>query len=515
MWVGDLQHAVIGEEILMTPRPNVLIASLLWLLLVTLALPSLSFGQTCSPGSGPTITVQPGDDVQSKVNAAGCGATLLFNPGVYKNFSVVPLDYDQFISSTPKAAILSGATLVNNFVFNTTLNLWVGKITITPVSGPKGQCFTGVVGCIHPEDLFFNGTLYSRVNAYTSVVPGTWFLNYNSGNVYLADNPTGQNVQISTTRFAIGGGNITSVVINGFIIEHYGNPANNGAVEGFDYYHLTSIPSFNWLVENSEIRYNHGAGIALGGQMTVSGNYLHHNGQLGVGGTGNNVTVTGNEIAFNNAVKYSWAWAGGAKFVQVVGLSVTRNYSHDNFGAGLWTDIENSNVDISFNQLSNNRGAGIIHEISYGAAIHDNTITNDGIDPRGTGPWWGGGIMIANSSGVQVYNNTLTNCQNGIMEQSKNRGNGSNGLPYLLENVAVYNNNIIQNAGFAAGLVRSYPTGNLIYTSSGNTFGVNNTTSTSAPNTYTLSSPVKFVWLYNSLPNSQITYSQWQAQGNN
>jgi hypothetical protein len=489
-----------------------LIKTGLWVVLACLV-SGLSYAQ-CAQGSGPTVTVQPGDDVQAKVTAAGCGATFVFSPGVYNNFSVVPLDYDQFISSTPKAAILSGATVPSNFVFNTTLNLWIGKIKITPVASPKGVCYPGVVGCVRPEDLFFNGKLYSRVNATSSVVPGTWFLNYSSGGVYLADNPTGQNIQIGTTRFAIGGGNITSVVINGFIIEHYGNPANNGAIEGIDYYGLTAIPSFNWLVKNNEVRYNHGAGIALGNHMTVTGNYLHHNGQLGVGGTGNNVTVTGNEIAFNNTVKYSWAWAGGAKFIQIVGLSVTNNSSHDNFGAGLWTDIENSDVDISFNTLSNNRGAGIIHEIGYNATIHDNTLTNDGIDPRGTGPWWGGGIIVANSSGVQVYNNTLTNCQNGIMEQSKNRGNGSNGLPYLLESVLVYNNHITQSTGFAAGLVKNYPTGNLIYTGAGNTFGTSSK-ATPAPNNYTLSAPVKFVWVYNNLPNSQITYSQWLAQGNN
>ena len=246
--------------------------------------------------------------MQSLVTSSGCGATFNFAPGTYNNFSVVPLDYDQFISTTPKGAILSGATTVNNFVYNAKLKLWVGNVKVTPVSNAEGICYPGVVGCIHPEDLFFNGTLYGRVNAYTSVVTKTWYLNYTSGNVYLYDNPTGHTVQISTNRFAVGGGNITSVVINGFVIEHYGSPANNGAVEGIDYYGVTLIPSFNWLVENNEIRYDHGAGVNLGDQMTVTGNYVHHNGQMGVGGTGNNITVTNNEIAFNNAVEYSWAW---------------------------------------------------------------------------------------------------------------------------------------------------------------------------------------------------------------
>jgi hypothetical protein len=438
----------------------------------------------------------------------------MFRSGVYNNLSVVPLDYDRFISSSPKGATLSGANVVNNFVFRTTISLWVGNIQITPVRNPKGSCNPQHAGCVHPEDLFFDGVLYKRVNAYTSVVSGTWYLNYTNGNVYLADDPTGHTIEISTTRFAIGGGNITSVVVNGFIIEKYGSPANNGAIEGIDYYQITRAPTFNWLIENNEIRYNHGAGVWLGDQMTVTRNYLHHNGQFGVAGTGNNVTVTNNEIAFNNAVEYLYAWGGGAKFVQIVNLTVTSNYSHDNKGPGLWADIENSNVDIAFNQLSNNRVAGILYEISYSGQVHDNTITNDGIDTRGTGPWWGGGVMIANSSGAQVYKNTITNCQNGIMGLNKNRGNGSNGLPYLLQNVIVYNNKITQNASFAAELLKNYPAGNEIYTSWGNTFGID-ANGKAAPNTYNLSSSVKFVWLFNNIANSQITLQQWQSVGNN
>src|SRR6202011_1463672 len=90
----------------MTPRQKSLVRILVWALFMS-AFPSLSHALTCAAGSGPTITVQPGDDVQSKVTSAGCGATFLFKAGVYNNFSVVPLDYDQFISTTPKGAILS------------------------------------------------------------------------------------------------------------------------------------------------------------------------------------------------------------------------------------------------------------------------------------------------------------------------------------------------------------------------------------------------------------------------
>jgi hypothetical protein len=500
--------------------------------LVALLLSSAAGGyaQTCAPGSGPTIDVGPtGFDnatFQSTVTSAGCGATFVFSPGTYNYFSIVPLDYDQFVSSTQYGAVLSGATTVSNFVYNSKLKLYVGKIPIcttapcpqgslTPVASPQGSCNTGYAGCTHPEDLFFNGVLYKRVNAYTSVVSGTWFLDYTDGNVYLANNPAGNTILVSITRFAIGAGDITTVVINGFTIEYYGSPANNGAVEGVDYYHVTNIPSFNWLVENNEVQYNHGAGVWIGDQMTVTGNTVNNNGEFGIAGTGNNITVTNNEISYNNAVEYLYADGGGTKFAQVVGLNLSNNHAHDNNGVGLWTDIESSSVVISSNQTENNRVAAILHEIGYSAQIYGNTIMNDGIDTRGTGPWYGAGIMIANSSGVQVYDNTITNCQNGIIEQNKNRGKGSNGLPYQLQDVIVYDNSVTQDTGVAAGLVKNYPVDNDIYTSWGNTFGVN-ASGSSAPNTYTLSSnPLPFAWLLDGKANALMTLAEWEAAGNN
>lgn len=487
--------------------------TLVGILLIGVSLVALS-GTAVAQCCVGTVTVNPGDDVQAAVNNNPAGTQFIFNPGVYHNLSVVPKDYDQFISSTPLGATLSGASVVNNFTFKPTPQLWVGHITITPVSTTTGQCQTQDAGCLHPEDLFFDGVLYRRVNSQSLVVSGTWYYNYTYGNVYLLDNPTGHKIEISNTRFAIGAGNITSVVINGFVIEKYGVPTNNGAIEGKDYFGNTPAPAFNWLVENNEVRYNHGAGIWIGDQMTITGNFSHHNGEYGIAGTGNNVIVTNNEISFNNTVGYLFAWGGGTKFIYIDGLTVTNNKVHDNSGPGLWTDVNTAGVEMSFNTLTSNRVAGILYEISYQGNVHDNTITNDGIDTRGSGPWWGGGIIVSNSSNVNVYNNTITNCQNGIMEQQKNRGNGPNGMPYEVSSVRVFKNNISLTKGFAAGMVRNYPTNILMYTSWGNSFGID-TNNNSAPNTYTIPSTVKFVWLFNGLANSQITETQWLTTGNN
>src|SRR5579863_888749 len=204
------------------------------MLLVGMSIVALSSTATAQCCVG-TVTVNPGDNVQTAVNNNPSGTQFIFNPGVYPNFSVVPKDYDQFVSSTPLGATLSGASTVSNFTYHTTAKLWIGNIKITQIPTPVGQCQTQDAGCLHPEDLFFDGVLYRRVNMQSSVVSGTWYFNYSTGNVYLYDNPTGHTIEISTTHFAIGAGNITSVVINGFVVEKYAAPTNNGAIEGKDF----------------------------------------------------------------------------------------------------------------------------------------------------------------------------------------------------------------------------------------------------------------------------------------
>ena len=347
-------------------------------------------------------------------------------------------------------------------------------------------------------------------------------LDYSTGNIYLADNPTGHKIEVSVTHFAIYAANVANVTIENLIIDKYSPPGGYGAISGVDPTGASIIPSFNWSIQNVEARYCHGAGIALSNHMAVSKSFLHNNGEYGAGGTGNNITFNDNEVSFNNQAGFLPEVAAGARFTNSVGLTVEKNNVHDNLAAGLADDIGSKNITYAFNTLKNNLIAGILHEIGSTASIHDNTSTNDGVNPFGTGYWNGAGISIANSENTKVYNNTVTNSYNGIIEQAKNRTDCATSCP--LENVAVYNNTIVQDSTVmpgtaAAGILmqNTYPEKTAVYTSQGNTFGYNPTTKTSAPNTYTLNPTTGafFIWLEGKTPNSVITLTQWQADGNN
>jgi hypothetical protein len=93
-----------------------------------------------------------------------------------------------------------------------------------------------------------------------------------------------------------------------------------------------------------------------------------------------------------------------------------------------------------------------------------------------------------------------------------------------LQNVSVYSNTITQDHTVKPGTAATgilmgstYPLKTAVYTSSGNTFGLNPVTKVAAPNTYILnpSTDPFFIWYQNKIPDSPITYPQWQTDGNN
>ncbi|MFB3922022.1 MAG: right-handed parallel beta-helix repeat-containing protein [Terriglobia bacterium] len=438
-----------------------------------------------------TVYVSPGDSLQYLVNQYPAGTTFQLSAGVYRFQSVVPKSYDQFIGEA--GVVLSGAARLTSF--SQSGSYWVAKVSVSPKTADPSMCDSAHPGCTLREDLFFDSVPRRRVLSLSQVGAGRWYLDYNTGNVYMGDNPSGHVVEISLTRSAFSG-SATGVVISLLTIEKYASGMDEGAIHGRK---GTGTPSQHWTVKWNDIRLNHGMGLRIGDYMWVHHNKIYKNGQLGMGGTGKSVVVQSNEVWLNNLAGFAWNRAGGTKFVKCYNLKVQYNYVHHNNGPGLWTDIENDYVLYEHNHTTRNVIAGIFHEISYHATIRYNYIESDGADPRGSNLWWGAGILINTSSNVAVYGNTVKDCLNGIGGVQAYRGTGSNGLPYLLQNLSVHDNSIAQVTGTAAGIVRSWPLDNTVYSDWNNHFQ-NNTFN------LTYSGYKYFYWLA-----EYWTLSQWDT----
>lgn len=419
------------------------------------------------------VVLSPGDDIQLMVQKSPPGTTFRIKAGTYRAQSIMPKDGDAFIGEP--GAILSGAKLISGFTQQG--QYWVARLHVDR-SPARGQCADEAPGCIFPEDLFIDDQPLRHQPKVEEVAPGKWHMDYDGDRLYLADDPTGRKVEISLARHAFSGA-VKNVTIQGLIIEKYACLAQSGAIQGG----ADPGPSGEgWIIENNEVRFNHGAGIHFGNAMRVLHNNVHDNGQIGVGGSGSNVLVEGNEIARNNYAGYNFSWeAGGTKFAFTNGLVVRNNWAHDNNGPGLWTDIDNVNVLYENNRTAHNKVAGIFHEIGFDAVIRNNNIEEDGFNPRASGPWFGAGIVVSASGNVQVYGNQVTNCMNGIVAIQAKRGfSKQSGTPYLLHGLSVHDNVITQREGVAAALLADPSFGNAPFSSSNNHF---------AHNTYHLSDP--------------------------
>lgn len=232
-----------------------------------------------------------------------------------------------------------------------------------------------------------------------------------------------------------------NVTIRGLIIEHYAPPVQYGAIRA-------DVSMGAWTIEDCEIRYNATGGIRLGPRMRVLRNRIHHNGQIGVLGGGDDILIEGNEIYFNNPeAKYDMYWeAGGTKFTRTRDLVVRDNFVHHNHGPGLWTDIDNVRTLFEGNRVEDNAEAGIFHEISYAAVIRNNQTRRNGTHAVPADWITGSGILISSSSDVEVYGNIVEDNHNGITGIQRDRGAGAHGV-YDLRNLYVHDNTVRMSSG--------------------------------------------------------------------
>jgi parallel beta-helix repeat protein len=359
--------------------------------------------------------------------------------------------------------------------------------TATQVTISPGQSIQAKVNSYPAGTQFLlkAGTYYSQ-----RVVP-------KSGNAFIGE-PGAILDGKGATRYAFERGNSpypNNVVVKGLIIQHYAPPEQQGAI-------LAGGPqpdqkTTGWVVQNCEVRYNATGGIRTGDKTKVIGNFVHHNGQLGIMGSGDSVLVQNNEISYNNYQNlYPFGIAlGGGKFVNTRWLTVQGNKVHDNQGNGLWTDIGNRYALIENNVVEANSGAGIIHEISYDATIRNNTARKNGF-ARG----WvtGAGILISASANVEVYGNTVTGNKQGIVGIQQKRVHAGIDYSTNLKNLNVHDNTVQVAIGGVSGISSI---SNLSFTSRNNRY---------VHNSYDIGTDLKpFSWM-----NSKRTKSQWQSYGN-
>jgi hypothetical protein len=441
-----------------------------------------------------TVNVSPGNDLPSIVASSPAGTTFQFAPGLYRlSTPIIPLAGDTFVGAPGQATILTGAVVVNSFTqqgANWTASLQLDHVNPTCDASPC-TCKPGFPACDLSEDLFIDNKILQRVTQISAVASGTWFWDLSSGLIYIANDPTGHEVEVSAAPRAFAGA-AANVTINGLVIERF---AGQGIYANID----NGPAASGWIVENCSISYAHVEGISTGTQMQILNNTICDNGQLGIIGKADSNLVEGNEICRNDYAQF-FETAGGGYFHDDTNLVVENNNIHDNFGVGFHTDGGSQNVLYENNHTARNDGSGILHEISHSAIIRNNLSEGDVLlVPTHTAVGYGAGILILASDNVEIYGNTVTNSMNGIAGYQLVRVDSLG--THILQNLSVHNNVITQQAGAAGGVLvyqkdpSYYP---MVFTTWNNHFD---------DNTYCLSTPTAshFDWQLTT-----VSFADWQ-----
>jgi hypothetical protein len=444
--------------------------------------------------------VRPSDNLQQLIELHPESTTYCLGAGTYRLTEPLRPKAGTALIGRP-GAVLSGSKVLTGW--SQAGAVWSVTGFLPPAPGNHGECLDSVPSCVLTEDVFLDKRRLRRVASAADVVSGTVYADYAANRITIGDDPRShlveQAVAPSLVRAPVDG-----VTVANLVLEQAANEAQVAAVESRQV--TPHLAGSGWRIQNNEVRLNHGAGLGIADRAVVTGNYVHHQGQLGFGAWGNDSTVSGNEISFNGIAGYSPEWeTGGSKSWRTSHHTVTHNYVHDNRGPGLWTDGGNIHTEYSYNLITRNWGAGIQHELSYDAVIRSNEITGNGLRHKG---WaWEAGIQIQSSGGlglIEVARNVVSGNANGIVLIDSGGRTHDQPAPYgphVVRNIWVHDNRITLAADQTTGAVQDVDS-KAIYTSNHNRFEAN---------TYYLPSLTEPHFSWND---TDLDWTEWRALGN-
>jgi parallel beta-helix repeat protein len=284
--------------------------------------------------------------------------------------------------------------------------------------------------CHQPEQVYLDGVALEQVANAAAPVSGEFKVDPDRY-VYLADNPSGKTVEV-TTRDTWIAGSANVVTISNIVFKH---AAANGMKPVGD----------GWTVQGCDLSYAHQANLRMsqGAGYVVRGNRLHHGGQMGIGGNESSVQIVSNDVYANNTERYATSWAaGGMKLTNARTLVIEGNHVHHNEGNGIWTDVPSmpQDITISNNRVDHNDNHGIRFEVSTNGSIFGNEVWENGWDGGGYG------ISLNASSDAKVHHNTVAWNQSGIRVHNPIRTDvhKDEAAYNTVSNVEVYANLIFQ-----------------------------------------------------------------------
>jgi hypothetical protein len=375
------------------------------------------------------VKLHPMDNVPKIVGSRPAGTTFIFTPGTYRlSQPIIPKDKDKFIGETPCNPPQSPcpATISGSIVIGSLASSYGGNYQVTKQrqENPRGatteNCDPAWLGCILPEDLYFDSVPLKHLDSQTmpSIGQGEWWLDYTNHVLFFHDNPSGHMVETSVLDNGFGGP-ANHVTIQYLTIEKFADMYPVGAV-GETQKKKALTQETDWTIENCEVRLNHGFGVRVNYRMHILNNYIHDNGEVGIGGgigwpnnpvtqsINSGILIQGNTIAHNDYAHFDAQFgSGGIKFGSTSGVTIRGNTIRNNQGSGVHFDEDSGDEFVDGNIITDNSDAdGLQQEIGGGrSTFRNNYVARNGAQVNGTNGSFQ--IAVRASKGVDIYCNVV------------------------------------------------------------------------------------------------------------
>lgn len=347
--------------------------------------------------------------IQSAINSAKAGDTILIHAGTYREFVRVTTDNLTIAAAPGEEVILTGADLIPSVEWVREAQKPVWRHTPWIYHGPThpNDEFHRLIG--RTEQVIADGKLLRQVLQPDEMGPGTFCADVQSKAllVWLPDggDPARHRIEASVRPVLMEvSGRHTTVRHLRFL--YASNPAQKSAfgIEGSDN-----------LAEDCIVEWTNGSGARLAGERNVARRLVSRfNGQMGMGGHGIDNRMENCTLEGNNVKGYSKGWeAGGIKVTASRRFQILRCISVRNDGAGFWFDIDNHDERVEGSYAAENNGPGIFIEISETATVRNNLCVRNGLkDERGS--WGHAGILLGEAMRCIVEHNVCAGNRTGI-----------------------------------------------------------------------------------------------------
>jgi len=379
----------------------------------------------------PSVKVRPSANIQRRIDSKAAGTRFCFHPGIYRITQPIrPRSGDQLLFL--RGAILNGAKVVDSWSKQGAH--WVASGQTQSFKPYNAPCVVNPPACEY-EDLFRDGIPMRRVLNLGDLGSGSFFFDEPNDRIYIMEDPSGHLFEAPVATVAIKAPGVSRATVAGATIQMFGR--HGIEADG------------RWILKRNVIRYVHSHGLRVFGQVKVRRNVIRYSGNMGIFGQGDGLVFVGNELAYNNYLRFGKSetqmWhAGAAKITQSTNTIVRNNHSHDNIGDGWWFDTDNSAVEVSGNVFEDNTRYGVLYEASHKAIFSRNLIRRNGTNVK----WGGAGLWVSTSQDVRIEENVFArNIEWSLALSWTDRGVSSKYGERRLANVLVRDNRFIVASG--------------------------------------------------------------------